>query len=444
MGRRGIDVVKLAEDLILSDDLEKKNRLGKKILGLAYKKGIYPASINQLYLARGRGEFTPDFTVPAINLRTLTLDLARAIFRVAKRNNAGAFIFEIARSEMGYTSQPPIEYAACILTAAISEGYQGPVFIQGDHFQVKAKTFFQDPAKEIEGLKAIITQAVEAGFYNIDIDSSTVVDLEKRTIKKQQYFNYDTCARLTQFIRRIQPRGIEISVGGEIGEVGGKNSTPEELRTFMSGFNSRLRKGKQGISKISIQTGTTHGGVVLPDGSIAQVSIDFDTLRDLSRISRQEFGLGGCVQHGASTLPSEAFHRFVEVEATEVHLATEFQNMVYESEHFPQDLRNRIYAWIEQNLAAEKKDSQTQEQFIYKTRKKALGPFKKEIIGLSQQTRDALVAPIEEKFEFLFKQLNVINTKELIDKHTSLKRVIKRARHKEKEAGQQEQFEGAD
>ena len=444
MGRRPIDVVKLAEGLILSDDLEEKNRRGKKIFDLAYKKGIYPASINQLYLARGRGEFTPDFTVPAINLRTLTLDLARAIFRVAKRNNAGAFIFEIARSEMGYTSQPPIEYAACILTAAISEGYQGPVFIQGDHFQVKAKTFFQDPAKEIEGLKAIITQAVEAGFYNIDIDSSTVVDLEKRTIKKQQYFNYDTCARLTQFIRRIQPRGIEISVGGEIGEVGGKNSTPEELRTFMSGFNSRLRKGKQGISKISIQTGTTHGGVVLPDGSIAQVSIDFDTLRDLSRISRQEFGLGGCVQHGASTLPSEAFHRFVEVEATEVHLATEFQNMVYESEHFPQDLRNRIYAWIEQNLAAEKKDGETQEQFIYKTRKKALGPFKKEIIGLSQQTRDALVVPIEEKFEFLFKQLNVINTKELVDKYTSLKRVIKRARHKEKEAGQQEQFEGAD
>ncbi|MFH1678074.1 MAG: class II fructose-bisphosphate aldolase, partial [Candidatus Omnitrophota bacterium] len=411
---------------------------------LAYKKGVYPSSINQLYLARGREEFSPDFTVPAINLRTLTLDLARAIFRVAKRNNAGAFIFEIARSEMGYTSQPAIEFSSCILAAAVAEGYRGPVFIQGDHFQVNAKKFIQNPEQEIEGLKTFINQAVEAGFYNIDIDSSTLVDLSKKDIKKQQYLNYNTCAGITQFIRRIQPRGVEVSVGGEIGEVGGKNSTAEELRAFMSGFKQRLRKGKLGISKLSVQTGTSHGGVVLPDGSIAKVNIDFDTLRDLSRIARQEFGLSGCVQHGASTLPSEAFHKFVEVETSEVHLATEFQNMVYDNEHFPQDLRNRIYDWIKQNLFAEKKDGETQEQFIYKTRKKALGPFKKEIMNLPQETRDAIVASIEEKFDFLFKQLNVINTKELTDKYITLKRVSRRAAHKEEASGAPEQFEGAD
>jgi fructose/tagatose bisphosphate aldolase len=426
MGRRPTDVLKIAKELILSDDLEKKITLGKKIFALAYKKGIYPSSINQLYLARGRGEFASNFTVPAINLRTLTLDLAQAIFRVAKKNNSGAFIFEVARSEMGYTAQPPIEYTGCILAAAIKEGYQGPIFIQGDHFQVKAKNFFQDPEREIEELRMLIAQAVEAGFFNIDIDSSTIVDLSKRSVNQQQYFNYDTCARLTQFIRRVQPRGIEISVGGEIGEVGGKNSTAEELRAFMLGFRKRLRKGKQGISKISIQTGTSHGGVVLPDGSIAKVQIDFDTLRDLSRIAREEFGLAGCVQHGASTLPSEAFHKFVEVGACEVHLATEFQNMIYESKHFPQDLKNRIYDWINQNLTAERKEGQTQEQFIYKTRKKALGPFKNEIMNIPQGLRDEIISPVEERFDFLFKQLNVVNTKELTDKYITLKRVIKR------------------
>lgn len=444
MGRRPVDVLKLARELILCDDLEIKIKLGKKIFDIAYKKRIYPSSVNQLYFIRGRGEFPPNFTAPAINLRTLTLDLARAIFRVAKNNNTGAFIFEIARSEMGYTDQSPIEYSACVLAAAIREGYLGPVFIQGDHFQVNAKKFSQDPSKEIDGLKNLITQAVDAGFYNIDIDSSTLVDLSKKTIEKQQYLNYDTCAKFTQFIRQIQPRGIEISVGGEIGEVGGKNSTAEELRAFMSGFNKRLRKGRVGISKISVQTGTSHGGVVLPDGSIAEVQIDFDTLRNLSRISREEFGLAGCVQHGASTLPSEAFHKFVETQATEVHLATEFQNMVYESTHLPEDLKSRMYEWINQNLTAEKKEGETQEQFIYKTRKKALGPFKKEITNLSQDTRDAIVAPIEEKFDFLFKQLNVINTKELTDKYISLKRVIKRTHHKKQESKAAEHFEGAD
>jgi fructose/tagatose bisphosphate aldolase len=444
MGRREVDVLKLVGELVLSDDLEVKKTLGKKIVDIAYKKGVYPSSINGLYLARGRGEFPPDFTVPAINLRTLTLDLSRAIFRVAKKNNAGAFIFEIARSEIGYTSQAPLEYSACVLAAAVKEGYQGPVFIQGDHFQVNVKKFLQDPEKEINGLRTLIAQAVDAGFYNIDIDSSTLVDLSKSSIDKQQYLNYDTCAKLTQFMRKIQPRGIEISVGGEIGEVGGKNSTPEELQTFMSGFKKRLRKGKQGISKISVQTGTTHGGVVLPDGSIAKVQIDFDTLKNLSRIARDEFGLAGCVQHGASTLPSEAFHKFVEVQACEVHLATEFQNMVYESTHFPQDLKNRMYEWINQNLMAEKKEGQTQEQFFYKTRKKALGPFKKEIMNLSQEVRDMIVAPIEEKFDFLFKQLNVVNSRALTDKYISLKRVIKRARIKKQETQTPEKFEGAD
>jgi fructose/tagatose bisphosphate aldolase len=251
-------------------------------------------------MARGKGEFS-GFTVPAINLRGMTYDLARAIFRVAKRNNAQAFIFEIAKSEMGYTAQSPIEYASAVLAAAVKEGYSGPVFIQGDHFQVNAKKFQENPDKESNGLKALISEAIEAGFYNIDIDSSTLVDLSKTDIKKQQFNNYEVCAKLTQFIRQIQPRGIEISVGGEIGEVGTKNSTPEDLRAFMEGFKERLRKGRTGISKISVQTGTSHGGVVLPDGTVAQVKLDFDTLRILSEIARKEYGLAGAVQHGAST-----------------------------------------------------------------------------------------------------------------------------------------------
>jgi len=427
MGRRPTDIEKLVFQVINSDDIAVKKQLAKKILAIAYKRGVYPSSIHQLYMARGKGEFS-GFTVPAINLRSMTYDLARAIFRVAKKNNASAFIFEIAKSEMGYTAQPPCEYAAVVLGAAIKEGYKGPVFIQGDHFQVNHKKFQEDPEKEINGLKDLIAEAIDAGFYNIDIDSSTLVDLSKNDIKKQQYYNYEVCAKLTQFIRQNQPRGIEISVGGEIGEVGSKNSTPEDLRAFMQGFQDRLRKGRTGISKISVQTGTSHGGVVLPDGSIAQVKLDFETLKTLSKIAREEFGLAGAVQHGASTLPAEAFHKFPEVDTAEVHLATEFQNMIYESKHFPQSLKEKIYAWLKENAASEAKAGESQEQFFYKTRKKALGPFKKEIMGLSADVRDAIAAEVEQKFEFLFKQLNCVNNKDLVDKYIQLKRVIVRKR----------------
>ena len=441
MGRRPQDVEQIAFELIMNDDANAKSQLGKKILGLAYKKGIYPSSIHELYMAIGRGE-CGGFTVPAINLRSMTYDLARAIFRVAKKNNSGAFIFEIAKSEMGYTAQIPVEFVSVVLAAAIKEDYKGPVFIQADHTQVNLKKYNEDPDKELEALQALIKDAVEAGFYNIDIDSSTMVDLSKKDIKKQQKLNYEICAKLTQFIRKIQPRGIEVSVGGEIGEVGHQNSTPEDFRAFMEGFKEKLRKGKTGISKISVQTGTSHGGVVLADGTIAQVKLDFDVLKVISEIGRKEYGIAGAVQHGASTLPDEAFHKFAESGACEVHLATGFQNMMFDSMYFPKGLKEKMYEWLKVNAASERKEGESEEQFYYKTRKKALGPFKKEIMGMPQDVRDKIAAEIEAKFDFLFKQLNNLNNKELVDKFVTLKRVI--VRKSKEESGVVHDGEGAD
>ena len=416
MEPKSFDVEKTALELVMNDNLEKKKQLAKKIFDHATKQGIYLSSIHNFYMARGRGEFS-GFTVPAINIRSMTYDLASAIFRVGEKNNSGAFIFEIARSEIGYTNQKPIEYASMVLAAAIRENYSGPVFIQGDHFQVKAANYKENPEKEINALKELIGEAIGSGFYNIDIDSSTLVDISKPDLKKQQLLNYEVCARLTEFIRNIEPKGITISVGGEIGEIGTQNSTPEDLQAYMSGLEDKLEKGFAGISKISVQTGTTHGGVVLPNGSIAEISLDFDTLKTLSEIARKKYGLAGAVQHGASTLPPEAFHKFVECETAEVHLATQFQNMIYESQYFPDDLRKRAYEWLKVNLAGEAKPGQTEEQFIYKTRKKALGQFKKEIMALPQKTRDLIATEIEAKFDFLFKQLNVVNKRELVNKY---------------------------
>ena len=125
-----------------------------------------------------------------------------------------------------------------------------------------------------------------------------------------------------------------------------------------------------------------------------------------------------------------------------MHLATEFQNMIYESKHFPPELRTKIYDWLKVNAASERKEGETEEQFIYKTRKKALGPFKKEIMGLNQEVRNAIAGEIEEKFYFLFKQLNSVNNKELVDKCVTLKRVIMRKR--KETAAVEHDTEGAD
>jgi hypothetical protein len=92
------------------------------------------------------------------------------------------------------------------------------------------------------------------------------VDLSKPTVREQQYLNYSLAAELTTMIRDLEPVGITISVGGEIGEVGGKNSTVEELNAYMEGFLEtwKSRGRTSGDQQDELQTGTTHGGVPLP------------------------------------------------------------------------------------------------------------------------------------------------------------------------------------
>jgi fructose-bisphosphate aldolase, class II len=379
--------------------------------------GIIPASIHQLYMARGRGDAPLTFTTPALNLRVLSFLAARAVFRTAKKMNAAAFIFEIARSEIGYTAQRPAEYSTNILAAAIAEDWKGPVFIQGDHFQMSSKKYAADAQAEINAVKDLTREAVSAGFFNIDIDTSTLVDVTKPSVPEQQETNFSLSSEFASLIRELEPNGVTISVGGEIGEVGGHNSTEQELRAFMDGFNAGMKKrapGKPGLSKISIQTGTSHGGTVLPDGTLAKVSIDFDTLRELSRVARKDYNLGGTVQHGASTLPEDAFHKFVENEAIEVHLATNFMTMFYE--RAPVSLRQEMYSWLDKNSASERKPEMTDEQFYYKTRKNALGAFKPQILGLSAAEKDKLGAAWQKQFEKLFSLLGAKDTRQYVEK----------------------------
>src|SRR5438874_4829929 len=252
-------------------DANVKASARKQIHVEARKRGAASATIFPLYAAIGRGEVQRRFTVPAFNIRALTYDTARALFRAAMRHGVGAFIFEIARSEIGYTEQRPGEYAACVLGAAIAEGFGGPVFIQGDHFQASAKKWAtpEGKAAETKALESLIDEAMAAEFFNIDIDTSTLVDLSFETRDEQQRANYEGTAHLTRYIREREPNGITISIGGEIGEVGKYNTRPDEVRAYVDGL-LKLIGGVPGISKISVQTGTSHGGLPLPDGSIAQ------------------------------------------------------------------------------------------------------------------------------------------------------------------------------
>jgi hypothetical protein len=172
-----------------------------------------------------------------------------------------------------------------------------------------------------------------------------------------------------------------------------------------------------GLSKISVQTGTAHGGFINADGTLRMdVKIDLKTLEELSRVARADYGLGGAVQHGASTLPSEAFDAFPRHGACEIHLATNFQNMVYEHAQFPADLKGEMYNWVRANATEERKPKDTEEQFIYKARKKAIGPFKQQMWSLSEDARRGIGQSLEDQFTFLMTKLKINDTASVVAK----------------------------
>ncbi len=401
--------------------------------------GVKPASINDLYMARGREEVPLDFTVPAMNLRGMGYDMTRSVFRAAKNLKVGTLICELARSEMGYTDQPAAEYSTVVLGGAIREGFRGGVPIQGDHFQAKASQPGRPKAGEIEAIKKITKESIEAGFYNIDIDMSTLVDLDKKTELEQQEGNIKYSVEMAEFIRGIEPEGVTISLGGEIGHIGGKNSTVADFEAYIKGFNAGLGD-LVGMSKISVATGTHHGGVVLADGKLADVPVDFKVLHDISKACRK-LKISGSVQHGASTLPDKFFKEFVKAEAIEVHLATGFQNIMFDHPSFPKELLTKIYAWLDAEKADERKEDQTDEQFHYKLRKKAWGQFKKECWEISDEARGKIRESLVKRFEFMYKELKVVNTEEMAKewiKGVDLKKTIQDFR----EEKQVEEVEG--
>jgi fructose/tagatose bisphosphate aldolase len=394
---------------------ESREAARQAIREAARDRGILPASILELYETRGRGELS-GFTVPAINIRMLTYDTARAAFRAAKAMDAGTLIFEIARSEIGYTDQRPGEYATVVLAAAAREDWRGPVFLQGDHYQTNPKKMKEDSGKEIAAIQALIDEAIAAGFFQIDIDTSTLVDLSKPTLPEQQDANCRWSAELTKYIRSREPKDMPISIGGEIGEVGKENSTPEELRAYMNGYRNRIGD-LRGLAKVSIQTGSSHGGVVGPDGTVQRVAIDFSAIDRIGKIARDEYGLAGVVQHGASTLSSDLFGKFPDHGCAEIHLATEFQNMVYDHPSLPSPLKRSVDRWVFDNFSDQRKADETPEQFLYKNRKQAIGPFKEDFWNLPVGTRDAIAASLEKKFRFLFEKLRIGGTRSVVAKH---------------------------
>ena len=379
---------------------------------IAKSLGIFPASIDALYRAVGQGKIERRFTVPAINVRAIAFESACGVFKAMNDVKAGAVIFELSRGEIGFTGQRPQEYATSILCAAIAEGHRGPVFLQGDHFQISASRFAEDPVPEVSAVAALIGEAVAAGFFNIDVDTSTLVDLSQTSVVEQQRPNFELTATLARHARDVEPEGVTISLGGEIGEVGEHNSTAEEVQAYLDGVTASMPSIMPGLTKLSIQSGTRHGGNVLADGSFGDMPIDFALIDSLSGTCRDSYDLAGCVQHGASLLPMEKISQLPEYRCVEVHLAAAFLNVVYEA--LPAARVKEADAWAKQNFAQEWKTDWSEAQFLHHARRYPIGPFKK--TWWSEETsHEAVRDRVRALARDYFSALRVDETRDLVN-----------------------------
>ena len=414
---------------------------------IAEKKGIVLASIHNYYKQKAKDQ--KKITIPAINIRGMSYNTAQAVIESAKNKNTNAFILEIAKSEIKYTNQRPAEYVTSILAAAIKKDYQGLLFLQGDHFQISAEKYKENPDQEREEVKELIKEAITAGFYQIDLDMSTLVDWSKQDYDSQQKTNYEETANLTAYVRDLEKelglakKGIIISLGGEIGEIGkgikGRNSTVEDLRAFMNGYLKEITKKSkekgcqlEGIVKIAIQTGTCHGGIRDEKGNIVkEVKLSFNALAEVGKAAREEYNLAGIVQHGASTLDPHYFGIFAgypnslggseiseelltksnaeilsENPVAEVHLATAYQDTIFDHPVFPEELAKEIKKWVLENYPP--KQGEDPEKAYKGNRKRAWGPFKLQVWNLPPNVQKEIQETLVNQFsEDVFKNLGV-------------------------------------
>lgn len=396
----------------------------------AQQLGAKLNSPQEAYVAIAEGKIDRQICFPAVNVRGNSLDTARALFRAAVDNQVGALIIEIARSEMGYTGQPPMEFAAVIQAAAVMEGFKGPLFLQGDHVQLKSKPVRQGgeaAQKEISAHSGLIRELLAWGFGSIDLDMSPFErrNEEGLSFEEQQEENARMTAEKIADVRKAEKElGIPWTtmLGGETGEVGKMNTREEDLDAYAKGMRKHMERlgidPSLGIRKIAVNDGTAHGGVPLPGGGVADVSIAFDVL-SMANKKGKEFGWAGAVQHGASTLPPDAFSLFPKHGAVEVHLATGFQNILYDHAFKVEGLQAKVERFLVDNFMAEWKAGKTFVQFAYSTRKKVLGPMKHTFWTLPEDIRAAVAEELYDQFAFLFEQLGVKNTQELIAQYVT-------------------------
>ena len=153
----------------------------------------------------------------------------------------------------------------------------------------------------------------------------------------------------------------------------------------------------------------------LPDGGVAEVKLDFEVLRELGEVARA-YGLAGAVQHGASTLPDELFHHFPAVETAEIHLATGLPERALRAPGVPGGAPSRDRGVVLRRTPPTSA-SPARPTSSSSTRPARRRSGRSSASCGTSPTKDEILATAHRKIAFLFTELRVNGSREMVERY---------------------------
>jgi hypothetical protein len=358
---------------------------------------IYPASAQVLYAAAARGRLRR-FTAPAVSLRAMTYDAARACFRAAKQTGCGAMVLDLGRNATEGPAQSPVEYATCVLAGAIREGYEGPVFLQADYLRERRAPDDDEQGDELARFEDLAEEALGAGFFNLDLDTSDLEDLGIPDPSEQERASCAYAARLAAFVRKTEPAGVDTNLGVRMKSHGDSAHLAQRFRAFMGGFATEFtdRAGHvTGIGKLGLEIrGADELGMV----------------RDLAEVARREYALATGVSCHGAPVPDELLAELPRLSIVEVDMGARYEELVLHHPAFPARLRDAMADWIDRTYGAVRGPGQDRASFRLQLRMTALEAFKRQMWDLPPESKDPVMADLQRTLVADLKRLEVEDT----------------------------------
>ncbi len=335
--------------------------------------GVIPASLATFYRLKAHDKLSKQ-TIPSFRVEDLAYDAARALFRAAKNNSTMAFLFECPVSlgnSMGSQDEFFSGFSAVVASAALREGWAGPIFIQNEDLPLRKETEFTETSET----SLCIANLFRAGVYNLNIDVSNCLDSTDPTLEGRHRLGSEVAANALEWIRRNQPSSMSVSIGVKIGLTQQNVSSVDELRIFMDGFIQELKKKEpsvEGINKVFLTTKSK------------------EELEALSQMAMTAYKLAGIVQSDEGSAELLSYESFAKINVAELHLRRLCRNTLMESA-LPQEFH---------------------EHFKKPYHKNEIQTLKTTMWDLSPSIRREVSERLQRKFDSAFKGLGSVNTSE--------------------------------